>query len=140
MDNAELLSAANAQLPHGPGFRLIDELICVDDLQIHCRGSVAVDSPLVDAAGLPVLATIEYAAQAAAVHGILIGRGFAANRPAYVGAIKDFGWQRDSLAPSQILDIHCTLEYVAPTGAIYAAKIYLGDEPISWGRLTLVRS
>lgn len=139
MDNTELLASANDQLPHGAAFRLIHELVNVTEQAIHCRSSIRLNSPLVDATGLPILATIEYAAQAAAVHGVLIGRGFTADRPAFVGAVRDFGWQQDYLVPAFTLDIYCTLEYVAPTGAIYCGEMRVGEQRVSWGRLTLVR-
>ena len=136
---SRLLAQANSQLPHGPGMRLVDGLIDFDTREIHCRAHIQPGNPLLDQQQLHPLICLEYAAQAAAIHGILINKGFTANQPAYVGAIKECHWQHGSPAVRQTLLITATAEYLADEGAIYGFSVAGEDGDICRGRMTLVR-
>jgi len=62
----------------------------LDERGIHCASLSHrnADNPLREPAGLPVWAGIEYAAQAAAVHGALV-RVHPSPRPGLLGALRD---------------------------------------------------
>lgn len=69
------LADAYARLPHAGGMRLLERVSAWDAHGIRCltRSHQRPDNPLRAAAGLSSVHAIEYAAQAAAVHGVLCG-------------------------------------------------------------------
>lgn len=53
---------------------LLERVVDCNDASIRCSARIAIDSPLKLAGRLPATALIEYAAQAMAAHGVLLGR------------------------------------------------------------------
>jgi predicted hotdog family 3-hydroxylacyl-ACP dehydratase len=70
-------AAIAARIPHAGAMCLLHEVLAWDAQQITARAINHRDAghPLRNAQGLPVTAGIEYAAQAMAVHGSLLGDG-----------------------------------------------------------------
>ncbi|MHB1565192.1 MAG: hypothetical protein ACYCXG_00470 [Acidiferrobacter sp.] len=77
-----------ALLPHGPGMRLIEEVVGVEDggLTARITNHTHVPHPLAREGRLGMAAIIEYAAQAAAVYAIMSGQRLPS---AYVAAVHD---------------------------------------------------
>jgi predicted hotdog family 3-hydroxylacyl-ACP dehydratase len=77
-------------LPHGSGMVLLDRVLSRDGETILCAADSHrdPDNPLRRHGGLPAMAAIEYAAQAAAVHGALSGQRVA-GAGAVLGGVKD---------------------------------------------------
>lgn len=70
-------AAIAARIPHAGSMCLLDAVQAWDAQQItaRARSHLASDNPLRNQGGLPITAGIEYAAQAMAVHGSLLGDG-----------------------------------------------------------------
>lgn len=79
-----------ARIPHQGRMCLLDGLLGWDARQIHCRASShqAADNPLRTASGLLAPAAIEYAAQAMALHGALLGAGAEPQQPGYLASVR----------------------------------------------------
>jgi predicted hotdog family 3-hydroxylacyl-ACP dehydratase len=61
------------RVPHAGSMCLLDQVVQWDTNHIVCQAeSPRMDHPLALAAGVPVVAAVEYAAQAAALHGALL--------------------------------------------------------------------
>ena len=123
-------AAIAARIPHAGRMCLLDRVLDWDQSGIRCAALShrEADNPLREAAGLPVWAGIEYAAQAAAVHGALVG-GQPAPRAGLLGAL------RNVQATCEWLDridgeliIAATLLHSDPAGAIYGFAVHARDQ------------
>ena len=64
-----------ARIPHAGAMCLLDAVLRWDATTIECHaGAPTAAHPLARAQGVPAVAAVEYAAQAAAVHGALLDR------------------------------------------------------------------
>ena len=114
-----------ALLPHGPGMVLLDRVLSCDDETIICatdshRNS---DNPLRRRGGLPAMAAIEYAAQAAALHGAL-GGPRDAGAGAVLGGVKGVTVLIPDLAEiEQTLAVRATLLLARGNGAVYSFEV-----------------
>jgi predicted hotdog family 3-hydroxylacyl-ACP dehydratase len=123
-------AAIAARIPHAGRMCLLDRVLDWNEAGIRCAAMSHrdVDNPLREPAGLPVWAGIEYAAQAAAVHGALV-RPHAAPRAGLLGAL------RNVHATCQWLDridgeliIAATLLHSDSAGAIYGFAAHARDQ------------
>ncbi|MCB1883522.1 MAG: hypothetical protein KDG89_05920 [Geminicoccaceae bacterium] len=126
-------------LPHGGRMRLIERVESWDESQIVCLADNhrAPDHPLRGAGGLAAVHAVEYAAQATAVHGGLVGGAEPGLR--YVAAIRDAALAVDRLddlpAPLRIEARHAAGNDAA---VVYACEVTSGGFPVAAVRLTLV--
>jgi predicted hotdog family 3-hydroxylacyl-ACP dehydratase len=61
------------RIPHAGSMVLLDRLVRYDETRIVCEAAAPTpEHPLARAEGLPAVAAVEYAAQAAALHGALL--------------------------------------------------------------------
>lgn len=82
-------AAIAALIPHSGAMCLLDAVLACDDESIKCRavGHRDAGNPLRDCGELHALCGIEYAAQAMAVHGAMMGGAGAA--PGMLAAVRD---------------------------------------------------
>jgi predicted hotdog family 3-hydroxylacyl-ACP dehydratase len=119
---------------------LLDRVLAVDASRIRCAasGHRAADHPLREPGGLPVWAGIEYAAQAAAVHGSLL-QDDPLPRSGVLGRLRDVRpaceWL-DRVATD--LEVGATLLHRDPAGGIYAFEAHGDGALLLSGRFTLV--
>jgi predicted hotdog family 3-hydroxylacyl-ACP dehydratase len=85
-----------AHIPHKGGMCLLDEVLSWDATRIRCRSAShrALDNPLRAHDRLGAACGIEYAAQAMAVHGALIGAaaGPAASGTGYLASVRNIAF------------------------------------------------
>lgn len=129
-----------ARLPHAGRMCLLDRVLDWDARSIRCSAVSHrdADNPLRDAAGLATLAGIEYAAQAAAVHGAL-ARDDMAPRSGVLAALKGVTATRPWL--HQVHDeivVEATLLHSDPAGGIFAFAVFAGAERVLSGQFTLM--
>ena len=129
-----------ARLPHAGAMCLIDRVLAWDESGIRCAAASHRDAshPLREAGTLPVWAGIEYAAQAAAVHGALL-RDSAAPRKALLASLRDAHpacGRLDDIAGE--LELEARLLHRDPAGAIYAFGVHSGGRALLTGRFTLI--
>lgn len=128
-----------ALIPHAGRMVLIDRVRSWNDDEITCltRTHAAPDNPLRNEAGVPALAGAEYGAQAAAIHGGLLGR----RADGYLVALRDLVLNVDKLDDIQ----GDMVVYARCRGADDRSKIYLfelrndgdADMPLVSGRVTI---
>ena len=130
-----------ARIPHAGRMCLLDRVLRWDERHIQCSAESHrdADNPLRESGGLPVWVGIEYAAQAAAVHGaLLLGSG---PRAAVLGKVQHVRpaceWL-DRIAAPLVFD--ATLLHRDPSGGIYAFEAHGEGELLLEGRLTLMFS
>jgi predicted hotdog family 3-hydroxylacyl-ACP dehydratase len=135
-----------ALIPHRGAMCLLDRLLRWDDERIEC---LAVDHrdpdhPLRTASGLMASAAIEYAAQAAALHGGLSAQAAGATaRPGFLASARDVRlalWRLDDLPVLPVDALHILAERQAAdaTRLLYAFRVRHGDREIASGRLAVV--
>jgi len=138
-------AAIAAHIPHAGRMCLLDRVLNIDDKGILCAALSHrdADNPLREPGGVPVWTGIEYAAQAAAVHGAVAG-GYPSPRAGLLGAL------RNVRATCEWLDqvdgeliVAATLRHSDPVGAIYAFEVHAGvrqaaDTLLLSGEFTLV--
>ena len=87
---AQILSDAEIMKlsPHRSRMRLLHRVLSWDETRIVCTAvsHLAPDNPLRDNAMLPALCGVEYAAQAMALHGSLVGMG---NKAGLLASLRD---------------------------------------------------
>ena len=84
-------AAITARIPHAGAMSLLHEVVAWDAGSIECRARSHRDlaNPLRSRNQLATVHGIEYAAQAMALHGALLGgEGAPATRPGYIGAVR----------------------------------------------------
>ena len=119
---------------------LLDRVLDFDAQGIRCAasGHREADHPLREPGGLPVWAGIEYAAQAAAVHGALL-HGDGPPRAGALGRVREVrpGCEWLDRVGSE-LAIGATLLHRDPAGGIYAFEVHGDGALLLQGRFTLV--
>ena len=122
-------AAIAARIPHAGRMCLLDRVLDWDPSGIRCAALSHrdADNPLREPAGLPVWAGIEYAAQAAAVHGALAG-GQPAPRAGLLGALRNVQATCEWLDPIDgELIVAATLLHSDPAGAVYLFAVHARD-------------
>lgn len=145
---APLLDAAGirALVPHAGRMALLDTLQAWDATSIRCTatGHTAPDHPLRSTGGLLAPAAIEYAAQAAALHGGLtaaasgsaVGTGVRGGMLASARSVQFHRWRLDDLPGP--LTITAERQAGDARQWLYAFTLTHGGQPVAEGRLTVV--
>ena len=127
-------------LPHAGRMCLLDRVLHWDERSIRCAAVSHrdADHPLRGATGLATLAGIEYAAQAAALHGAL-SQGATTPRSGVLAALKNVTVTQPWLhhASAQIV-IEVNLLHSDPAGGIFAFAVIDGAKRILSGQCTLM--
>ena len=129
-----------ARIPHAGRMCLLDRVLDWDMRRIRCAAEShrEADHPLRERGGLPVWAGIEYAAQAAAMHGaLLLAEG--QPRAGVLGKLRNVRpgceWLDRIASP---LVIGATLLHRDPSGGIYAFEAHGDDALLLQGQFTLL--
>jgi len=130
-------------LPHHGSMFLLETVIGYDRDKIACmtRTHLRADNPLRHANLLPAHATIEYAAQAAGIHGGLLNRDLFPDAPAqmgYLAVISNATWSVERLdtLPNE-LTIYALRTAVTPGGRAYRVRIEHAGHTIMSGDLVI---
>jgi predicted hotdog family 3-hydroxylacyl-ACP dehydratase len=131
--------AIAARIPHAGRMVLLDRVIEWDAASLTCGTRTHLDAhnPLREPEGLPVWAGLEYAAQAAALHGSLLGSG--APRRGYLALARDvhpFCELLDGIEGELV--VRSTLVHADPSGAIYHFELACPTRVLLTGRTTLM--
>ncbi len=130
-----------ALVPHAGAMVLLDRVEAWDACHILCRARSHLDgaNPLRRDGRLATCCGIEYALQAAALHGALIAGGVV-QRAGYVAALRAVALHVDRLDMASFgeLRVGARLERQEATGIIYALEIQTADgTPLLSGRATI---
>ncbi len=134
-------------IPHAGKMCLLDEVVEWDGNQIECRSSTHrdADNPLRVNGSLGAACGIEYAAQAMAVHGVLVSQaGLAGPAPAhprvgYIASVRGV-----TLFVSRLDDVQADLIALATrvnsdsSTALYEFSLCGANRPLLSGRVTIV--
>lgn len=112
-------------IPHAGAMVLLDDIVSWDDATITCRTTTHLDvaNPLRRAGRLSTICAVEYALQAAALHGAL--RDGVPQRQGYVARLRDVALQASRLDDPAFgpLSVHATLDHAEPTGTLYTLRV-----------------
>ncbi len=135
-----------ARIPHQGRMGLLERLDRWDASSIVCiaTGHQAADHPLRTASGLLAPAAIEYAAQAMALHGALIGEAAAAGeppaiRPGYLASVRDVRFSRLRLddLPGELV-VHAERQAGSAQQILYRFSVVHGGDTVAAGRAAVV--
>jgi predicted hotdog family 3-hydroxylacyl-ACP dehydratase len=130
-----------AMIPHAGAMCLLDTVLFYDKEAIRACASSHRDpnNPLARDGMLPVLAGLEYGAQAMAVHGRLTGAVGERPRTGYIAGVRELSWSRGRL-DDLTADLIIEAEKLAGegSGVIYRFSIAAGGPPIMTGRATVM--
>lgn len=137
MTNAEI--DIERLIPHAGKMVLIDAVTAWDSDCISCRTSShrKPDNPLRNEAGLPAVSAVEYAGQAAALHGGLTGR----SADGLLVAVRDLARGIDFLdrvAADLVIEAECLVSNAQ--ASIYRFRVLPDggdDTPLAAGRITI---
>jgi predicted hotdog family 3-hydroxylacyl-ACP dehydratase len=135
--------AAIAQaIPHGNGMCMLDELLAWDDEKIQCTSFAhrRPDNPLLEDGRLHCACLVEFCAQAAALHSVLVKRGASVAGLAYLGAVKQLELPRryvDLGAAALQIEASCIVNN--ESGAIYQIAAQDQRSLLLRGRIVLVQ-
>lgn len=127
-----------ALLPHAGDMRLLERVEAWDATEIRCTTLTHRDArnPLRNATGLAAVHLIEYAAQAAALHGALLAGG--RPQPGMLAAVREAHLlvaRLDSLeAPLEVLAVR---RIARPDGLLYDYAVRCADALLSRGRIAI---
>lgn len=125
-----------ARVPHAGAMCLLESVRAWDRTRIDCLAQApTADHPLAAAHGVPAIAGVEYAAQAAAVHGALVD-GLARPRPgllAKIAGVELSGPRLDRNAGR--LEVHAELLAGAAGGCLYSFSVSDAGGCVVRGRL-----
>ena len=130
-------------LPHQGAMFLLERVTDYDRDKITCmtRSHLNPDNPLRHQERLPAHVAIEYAAQAAGIHGGLLNRELFPEAPAqmgYLAVISNAQWTVERLDTlSGELVIHALRTAVTPGGRAYRVRIEHADQIIMTGDLVI---
>ena len=138
-----LLGAAQIAelIPHSGAMCLLEGVVQWDASRILCmsRSHRAADNPLRAEGRLPALCGVEYAMQAMAVHGGLVGKTAGRPRAGYLASLREVecrGERLDDLAGDLLVEA----EMLAGDGArvTYRFSLRVGDAELLHGRALVV--
>jgi predicted hotdog family 3-hydroxylacyl-ACP dehydratase len=130
-----------ARIPHAGSMCLIDEVVSWDEDSIQCRtrSHLGGENPLRRAGRLACVHLIEYAGQAAALHGSLTAAAQAWVRPAVLAAVKDVRLYVDDLgAIGEPLLIHARRILRAGLHTIYRFQVDGGGRCLGSGQMSVI--
>ncbi|AOU99283.1 hypothetical protein BI364_16290 [Acidihalobacter yilgarnensis] len=129
-------------IPHAGDMCLIESVSSWDDTHIACHSHTHLDpaNPLRRAGRLACVHGIEYAAQAAALHGALLaqraGLSLATGR---LAAVRDIDFQAARLDEIEApLDIGAERLIATGDSFIYGFRVTVGGQPLLSGRLSVI--
>ncbi|HQR56001.1 MAG TPA: hydroxymyristoyl-ACP dehydratase [Burkholderiaceae bacterium] len=142
MSNPRLDRAAiAARIPHAGAMCLLHEVVAWNDGSIECLARSHRDpaNPLRSRGRLAAVHGIEYAAQAMALHGALLGgEGSPATRPGYIGAVRALELHAPRLDDiADDLTVHAERLAGDATHALYAFSISAGERLLAEGRISV---
>jgi predicted hotdog family 3-hydroxylacyl-ACP dehydratase len=136
-----------ARIPHSGPMCLLERVTSWNEEQIHCEAINHRDTnhPLAQNGTLDVMVAIEYAAQAMAVHGALIGEMTTADptstqpKVGYLASVREVECNLSELhnLPSP-LHIEATRLHSEDTRILYSFKVMAGDTLCAEGRAAVV--
>lgn len=132
--------AIAARIPHAGRMVLLDRVLEWDARAIRCATRTHLDpaNPLREPPGLPVWAGLEYAAQAAAIHGTLL-QADARPRRGFLASVRDVTPHCERLDGIEgELVVRATLAHADPAGAIYDFEILSATRTLLTGRAALM--
>ena len=133
-------AAIDALLPHAGRMCLLDRVLNWDTSHVRCSAVSHrdIDNPLREGDGLAALAGIEYAAQAAAVHGGLLS-GATMPRSGVLASLRNVITTRPWLHEivGEIM-VDVTLMHSDPAGGIFDFALFAGAERVLSGQFTLM--
>jgi predicted hotdog family 3-hydroxylacyl-ACP dehydratase len=135
-----------ALVPHRGAMCLLDRMVSWDESRIECLATGHRDPahPLRSRSGLMAGTAIEYAAQAAALHGGLVAQASGATAsPGYLASAREVRldtWRLDDLPPAATDALRIVAERQAGDAArlLYAFRIEHAGREIASGRLAVV--
>ena len=133
-------AAIAARIPHAGKMCLLERVIDWDERGIRCAALSHrdIDNPLREADGLPVWASIEYAAQAAAVHGALM-QPQAAPRAGVLAALRNVNATCEWLdRVDGELMLSASLLHADAAGSIYSFEVRGSETLLLSGQFTLM--
>ena len=128
------------RLPHAGRMVLLDRVVDWDERGIRCatRSHLDPSNPLREATGVPVWASIEYCAKAAALHGSLL-RDDAEPRRGVLATVRNVEAMCERLDGIEgELVMHAMLVHADPAGAIYDFEVRSAERVLLIGRATLM--
>lgn len=134
-------AAITARIPHAGAMSLLHEVVAWDVGSIECRARSHRDpaNPLRSRAQLAAVHGVEYAAQAMALHGALLGgEGAPSSRPGYIGAVRALELHAprlDDIAGD--LDIRAERLAGDESHALYSFAIRAGGRLLVEGRVSV---
>jgi predicted hotdog family 3-hydroxylacyl-ACP dehydratase len=134
--------AIEALVPHKGSMCLLASVRSSDADRIHCTATSHTDpgNPLRSRSGLLASAAIEYAAQAAAVHGALVSRSTGhAGQPGFLASARGVAFhclRLDDL-PGE-LDVHAERSAGDARQLLYTFDVSHRGQPVAHGRLAVV--
>ena len=134
-------AAIAALIPHAGRMCLLDEVLSYTPIEAICasRSHLAADHPLRRDGQLSALHLIEYAAQAAAVHGALTASADAPREAGLLAAVRGVELtvsRLDDLA--EALHLHVRRVAANPQGRIYRFEARAGERLIGSGSLVII--
>jgi predicted hotdog family 3-hydroxylacyl-ACP dehydratase len=134
-------SAIAALIPHAGAMCLLDEVTSWDAARVNalCRTHGDTRNPLRTEGGLFTLSAIEYAAQAMAVHGALVGAVSGRPRAGYLVSLRNVVCGAARLDGLQG-DLVVEAEQLAADGerVMYAFSLRVGDSQVAMGNATVM--
>ncbi len=134
-----------ARLPHAGSMCLVDEVSEWDHDSVCCRASSHrhVDNPLRVGKVLPAICALEYAAQACALHGLLVADEFGEQAPdssrTFVALIKEMDLQVERLDDCDgALRIDARVVFRQSGAAVYRVEIHGGSKLLVSGQIGLM--
>ena len=134
------LGAIENLIPHAGEMVLLDRIVSYQAYSLHARSSshLRASNPLRHGQKLPISAGIEYAAQAAAVHGALTAQPSGSKRPGFLALVKETRWYVDRLDDiASELDIRVTQLSVQTASVMYSFQVSAEENTLMAGRLAV---
>lgn len=133
-------SAIARLISHAGRMVLLDAIVAHDDHGLRARSGSHrhPDNPLRRGQRLSPMAGVEYAAQAAAVHGALLAGEDAGPRPGFLAMLREVSWTVDRLDDiAADLDIRVQLLEAQPSSVMYDFRIEADGAVLLTGRLAV---
>jgi predicted hotdog family 3-hydroxylacyl-ACP dehydratase len=135
--------AIAARIPHAGAMVLLDQIVESDAETIRARTEShrRPDNPLRRDGRLHAIASSEYGAQAAAVHGPLQAGPEATAQPGMIVSVRDLGWTRARLDDIDgPVDVHAICLMADTRQLAYAFTLAHAGTTLAWGEIGIILS
>jgi Predicted 3-hydroxylacyl-(acyl carrier protein) dehydratase len=130
-----------SRIPHKGSMCLLDRVTDWNETRIVCKANShrSPDNPLRQEGRLGITTGVEYAAQAMAVHGVLLADNDKSHATGYLTSVRNVHWNRNRLDELDgEIEVHAERLSGNEISILYSFRVFFGEEVLIEGKASIM--